>query len=278
MDWINRLAPKPPRRRYPFWARRDRRRSAQALASGRSTEQVALINRQPVMEVEKLLRDEEFQELLRHYRSIADLSYDERVARMAPIALQILKMGLETGDLRVAMFVLYEQNRGRDPARRLAAHAVRRIEAQAEDTRPVRDLEARRKPVPDPANEAFSTSTQPRGGTWNHCAAVHETEEQAQTLAIGDLRRVRQASLAVRLTAEAERVGTGLGDFRHLATPEAARALTLEAAARGVARYYHERPAQSMAAAERLEAARRLGFPRPAIPETPPPRGTRPPR
>ncbi|SNB78880.1 hypothetical protein SAMN07250955_11962, partial [Arboricoccus pini] len=55
MDWTDRLAPKPPRRRYPFWARRDRRRTAQAMAAGRSAEEMALVNRVPVMEVEKLL-------------------------------------------------------------------------------------------------------------------------------------------------------------------------------------------------------------------------------
>ena len=248
MDWIDRLAPKPPRRRYPFWARRDRRRTAQAMANGRTAQEMALVNRVPVMEVEKLLRDEEFQELLGHYRTIAELSYDERLARLAPLALAILEMGLETGDMRVAMFVLHEQQRGRDPAMSIAKRFIARVEASAHEVRPKPE---RRQPAP-PAEPR-----QPPG-EWSHCAAVPEHPEDAEALALADLRRVERSNraelnrLADRLASEAERMGTGLG-------PNALPALRLEAVARGVARYWHERPSESMAAAIRLQSARRLG-------------------
>ncbi|WP_088560704.1 hypothetical protein [Arboricoccus pini] len=248
MDWTDRLAPKPPRRRYPFWARRDRRRTAQAMAAGRSAEEMALVNRVPVMEVEKLLRDEEFQELLRHYSAVASLPYEERIARLAPLALSILEMGLETGDMRVAMFVLHEQHRGRDPARSMAERFVARAEAAARETQPRPE---RRLPVP-PAEPR-----QPPGD-WSHCAAIPEHQEEAEALALADLRRVARDNraelnrLADKLASEAERMGTGLG-------PNALPSLRLEAVARGVARYWHERPAESMQAAIRLQGARKIG-------------------
>ncbi|WP_088561183.1 hypothetical protein [Arboricoccus pini] len=246
MDWTDRLCPKPPSRRYPFWARRDRRRTAQALAGGRSAADLARVNRVSLMEVEKLLRDEEFQELLRHYSTMAALPYEERIARLAPLALAILEMGLETGDMRVAMFVLYEQNRGRDPARSMAERVVAKAEAAAGESQP--------QPVWPPSTPPKEPRQPP--GDWSHCAAISEHAEEAEALA--DLRRVARDNraelnrLADKLASEAERMGTGLG-------PHALPALRLELTACGVARYWHERPAESMRAAIRLENARKIG-------------------
>lgn len=245
MDWTQDLRPRPPQRRYPFWARRDRRRAAQALAAGRAPEEVALVERVSVLEVETLLRDSEFDALLAHYRAVAALPKAERLARLAHMALEILELALETGDLRVAMFVLHEQEAGRDPARTVALALDARMERAA--AKPA-------APRPEPRPRARHEVPPPRD--WDHCAAVHETAEHAEGLALERLRTVRQAHrgvlgrLAQRLEGEAERMGTGLGG---IGSP----LLRREALARGVARYWHERPAQSLRAAERLQARRR---------------------
>lgn len=240
--WTDELRHKPPRRRYPFWARRDRRRTAQALASGRSAADVATLNRVPLREVESLLRDREFAALLAHYREVAALPRAARLERLAGMALEMLELAVETGDMRVCMFVLDEQRAGRDPALSIAEQAVRMSEeAGLDQPRPSRP----RAPAP-PGEKPYNE--------WQHCAATKVTPEDAEELAVmegrrqaGQLRRTL-ARLARRLMAEAEREGA-VQPWRPVAA--------LEEAGRKVARFYHERPAQCLNAAERLARRRR---------------------
>ncbi|SNB73814.1 hypothetical protein SAMN07250955_1111, partial [Arboricoccus pini] len=68
--------------RYAFAARRDRRRAAQALGAGREVARVAAAERVAPVELERLMREEGFQALVRHYKELAGLPREERLARL----------------------------------------------------------------------------------------------------------------------------------------------------------------------------------------------------
>lgn len=243
MSWTDALQPRPPRRRYPFWARRDRRRTAQALAAGRDAAGVAALNRVSVHEVERLLDDDEFAELIRHYRRIEALPRAARIAELAEAALRMLELAVETGDLRVCAFVLDETRAGRDPGHTVAEAAVRRIEAASE----------RATAYPVPCVRPRPPAPALPSGDWRHCAATRESEAEAEALAVRDLRDVGAAMrrilrrLADRLLTETERAGTA---------SDAKVAAGGEAAVRQAARHYHRRPSQSLAAAAALQERR----------------------
>lgn len=259
-DWTEELRARPPGRRYPFFARRDRRRTAQALAGGRSAAEVAVINRVAVREVESLLRNPEFAALLEHYRRFEALPRAERLARLAAAALHMLELAVETGDLKVCAFVLKETRAGRDPACSLARHAEGRFYAERLRNRPLRQ-----PPLPRPrAGEPPPRGAEP-GNPWTHCAATRDDQEEAEALAVADLGKVRQVAamgldaLAGRLLGEVERAGTA-----------PAAAPLVEDRMRRVARHFHARPAESLQAAERLQSLRRSarqGHPPPWCPD-----------
>ncbi|WP_133063815.1 hypothetical protein [Arboricoccus pini] len=239
---MDELTPRARRRRYPFWARRDRRHAAQALGAGRAPAAVAAAQRVSLREIEQLLRDREFQVLVAHYRELAALPEEVRLDRLAGLALELLERAIDCGDMRVAMFVLYEQGRGRNAARSLAAHVVAMAASEPSPPSPLRH-----KSPPPPANRPADE--------WSHCAATKETADDAEALALARLRGLRAAhrrtlkALSGRLTAEAERWAT---------SGEQAAAMELEQLSRGVARHYHDRPTQSMQSAIRLDRDRRL--------------------
>lgn len=211
---LARPAPRPSR--FRFTTRRCRRRCARGLAAGRSLAEVAAVERVAVIEIEALLGDAQFQALVAHYAAIAALPRPMRLARLAEVALEVLEHAVEAGELRVAMFVLHEQRRGRDPSMTLAEAALARIE---EDTAAPKARRApRRAPAADLAADARDgeESAGRRDAAWTHCAAAHAHVMDAEATAVHDLRTVdaglrRQfAALAERLITEAERAGTGL--------------------------------------------------------------------
>ncbi|WGF89111.1 hypothetical protein [Marinivivus vitaminiproducens] len=193
--------PRASRRMIP--ARRCARRTAQALAAGRRIEEVAALQRVPVRAVLDLLDADGFQALLAHYRAVAALDAEARLERLTQVALELLELGLETGDLQAAMFVVAERRAGRHPGRTLAAHAIARIEAEA----------ARTRPVPAPRRPTAPRARPPLpAGPWNHLAAAFgaaEVERCAldRLAALPALRRRTLDRLADRLLGEAERLG-----------------------------------------------------------------------
>lgn len=231
--------------RYAFAARRDRRRAAQALGAGRAVAQVAAAERVAPVELERLMQEEGFKALVRHYGELAALPRAERLARLMTLALELLELAVECGDLRVAMFCLAEGQAGRDPAHSVAVHVTRMLEEAAEG-RPraaPRAVAARPKPA----------GRRPVGlDDWSHCAGTKATMAEAEAQALADAGALRAehrrtlARLGLKLAAEAERAGT-VDPLR----------LARDAEIRAVARHYQDRPAQSFAAAERLDRYRR---------------------
>lgn len=207
---LARPAPRPSR--FRFTTRRCRRRCARGLAAGRSLAEVAAVERVAVIEIEALLGDAQFQARVAHYAAIAALPRPMRLARLAEVALEVLEHAVEAGELRVAMFVLHEQRRGRDPSMTLAEAALARIEEDPAAQK------ARRAPAADRSADARDgeESVGRRDAAWTHCAAAHAHVMDAEATAVHDLRTVeaglrRQfAALAERLVTEAERAGTGL--------------------------------------------------------------------
>lgn len=267
---------RPRAARPVFSARRCRRRTAQALAAGRAPEEVAALQRVTLRAVEDLLDEDGFQALLAHYRAVAALAPEDRLERLTQTALELLELGVETGDLQVAMFVVAERRAGRHPGRTLAAHALERIEAEAARQRPVAPRALAGPPV------------RPRlpAGPWNHLAAAFgavEVERRALTdlAALPALRRRTLARLADRLLGEAERIGTAPVSPSRAARAQAAQGARGdggspvlpqddERLARRVAQLLRGRYHQGEAAALRLEARRqaadfgRIASPAPA--------------
>ncbi|WGF86361.1 hypothetical protein [Marinivivus vitaminiproducens] len=220
----DRAALRPHGFRFRFRPRRCRRRVAQALAAGRDPAAIARIERIGTDEIEALVGEAGFDLLVGHYRELAALAYDDRIARLAGLALEILELGLEAGDLKLAMFVLHERAAGRDPARGVAVRAVARIEAAA----------TREAPRPDPRARDRLEARAParRAEPWDDQATMQRGQDRAEAHGLDLLRRVvpglagrTLAALAERLTGEAERFATGRADRALQAREDEARAV-----------------------------------------------------
>lgn len=228
-------SPAPADRRVPtgyrFAPRRCRRRVAQLLATGRDPLEAARIARVDVTEIAALLADADFARLVAHYHALAALPRDERIARLADLALEILELGLEAGDLRIAMFVLYERLRGRDPSHAIAWRLVERLERLAAQAGLSDTPRTEATVVPEAAALPEVTANRPSASSpparaphaaearSADLAARHSDSEAAERRAADLLRRTvpalpgRMVSiLAERVSAEAERVATGEGD------------------------------------------------------------------
>ena len=105
-----------PRRAAFTGAPHEHHRAARRLGAGwRPSEVARLLDCDPAT-IHLLLREEAFVRLYRSYLALRQLAPEERLARLAELALVVL----EEGDRRVAGYVVREHGRGRDPALTLA--------------------------------------------------------------------------------------------------------------------------------------------------------------
>ena len=101
------------------------------LASGLPAATVARAEGVPEAEVESLLAEPDFADLLAAYRNLAALPREERAARLAKLAWHVLELALADGDVRAAIFVASTVRAGRDPAETLAEAVVTAAERAA---------------------------------------------------------------------------------------------------------------------------------------------------
>jgi hypothetical protein len=112
----------PPRRSRPP-LRRDfprRRRIGRRAAAGLPAAAIARAERLAMGEVERLLAEPDFLALVAAYRSLAAMPEPARLERLVKLAF-VLERALEDDDGRTALFVLMQLDRGRNPARTIAA-------------------------------------------------------------------------------------------------------------------------------------------------------------
>jgi hypothetical protein len=108
------------------------------LAAGLTPAQAARSEGIPVAEVECLLAEPAFLELVAAYRAIEALPPAERVARLKQLAWGVLEMAMVDGDVRVALFVAAMSASGRDPGQILAEAVVREAERASKPPPPAR--------------------------------------------------------------------------------------------------------------------------------------------
>jgi hypothetical protein len=256
--------PADPRpRQYVITTRRCRQRLAQRLGAGACREQAARAERLTAYEVEALLAEDSFQALVAHYQALQALAPEARLDRLTALAIELLELALAAGDVRVAIFVVRESRAGRNPARRLAEHAIERLQrAVSRAAPPGRSAGRGGGPVP-PRSEA----------DFPYCAATCATNDAALALA-GEATAACEAqvaatrdALAMKLTREAERDGTAGTDG------DGAARQAEEAVVIGFTEEAFAAPARGLNAARKLAdrwAAFRAGRPPPmAEPECP---------
>src|SRR5215216_5206707 len=103
-----------PRRPRP--ARIDQYRLGFRLAYGLTPAQAARAERAPLADVEALLAQPDFQQLLETCREFDTMPADKRLA--------MLEHALARGDVRAALFFLRERRQGRTPAHTLATRVL----------------------------------------------------------------------------------------------------------------------------------------------------------
>jgi hypothetical protein len=151
--------------------RRTERRLGQRLAAGLTPAQAARAERVEPAEVEALLAEPDFAALVADYRALLAQPEPEARARLLTLARFLLMEAMNEGDLRAAMFVLREEERGRDPARTLAdgvIAAFRRAATGATSPSPTR-ARASQPSAPRPPDHPVD-----RAG-WRAAARLRET-------------------------------------------------------------------------------------------------------
>jgi hypothetical protein len=140
-----RRAPRPP----------DRRRIARRLAAGLSPQRTAELLHLPLAEIEALLAEPGFRELVADHARLAALPHEARLRRLESLALWLLEEAIDEGDAAAAAFVVRERRRRRDPARTLArgveSLAARDRAGKAPDA-PARPMRRGRAAPPDPVD------------------------------------------------------------------------------------------------------------------------------
>ncbi len=112
-------------------------RLARRLAAGLTPAEVAEVEATTEEEIEAFIADREFSRLVAQYRAARELPFDEQERVLIQTAMADLQHLVDMGDRRALMFIVYEANRGRSPARRLV-QLVRRTFEQATEPRAVR--------------------------------------------------------------------------------------------------------------------------------------------
>ncbi len=112
-------------------------RLARRLAAGLTPAEVAEVEATTEEEIEAFVADHEFSKLVAQYRAARELPFDEQERVLIETAMADLQHLVDMGDRRALLFIVYEANRGRSPARRLV-QLVRRTFEQATEPRAVR--------------------------------------------------------------------------------------------------------------------------------------------
>jgi hypothetical protein len=110
--------------RRPRPARIDEYRLGFRLAHGLTPAQAARAEGTPLADVEALLAQPDFQQLLETCREFDAMPVDKRLAMLEHLALTILEHALARGDVRAALFFLRERRQGRNPAHTLATRVL----------------------------------------------------------------------------------------------------------------------------------------------------------
>ena len=111
---------RPTPRRPPLSAPRGQLRAAYRLTAGMSRTNLARAEGVAQAEVDVLLAQPDFQELLAALAEMEELTPEERLRQLERMAWHVLEMALADGDWRAAAFVADQMRRGCHPARSLA--------------------------------------------------------------------------------------------------------------------------------------------------------------
>jgi hypothetical protein len=160
-------------------------RAARRLGAGWPIPQVARVLGCDPMDLHLLLREEPFAELFRAYCDLRELAPEERIARLEEVALVLLEEAVETGDLRVAWFVVRERRQGRNPATTVAKGIAATAERDRKAARPYEEEppappppappRARPRPAADPGDRvAWRTAARLREGVMEEAAGRRE--------------------------------------------------------------------------------------------------------
>ena len=139
------LARHPSPRRPPLTAPRGQGRAAYRLSAGLSPAAVARAEAVAEREIDALLAQPDFRELLEALAELQGLPEEDRLRRLERHAWCVLEMALADSDWRAAAFVADQLRRGFNPARMLAKGVLK---AQARAA----------APAPTPATEPATPS------------------------------------------------------------------------------------------------------------------------
>ena len=147
-------ARRPTARRLPLSVPRGQLRAAYRLAGGMSPAKLARVEAVAEREIDALLAQPDFQELLAALAEMAELPEEERLRQLEQMAWCVLEMALADSDWRAAAFIADQMRRGCHPARSLAK-AVIAAQARAAAPPPAEPKPARpHRPRPYDAVDA----------------------------------------------------------------------------------------------------------------------------
>jgi hypothetical protein len=170
--------PAPPRPCHPLASPRGHLRAAQRLAGGLRKAAVARVERVDEAEIDALLAQPDFRELLDALAALEVMPEEERLRYLERLAWFVLERALADDDWRCAAFILAERRRGRNPARTLAQRTMARQRRAAKPPTPAApeaEAAAARSPRPvatpchDPAAQVVG-----RAGAALRDAVIHE--------------------------------------------------------------------------------------------------------
>jgi hypothetical protein len=168
------------------------------VATGLSPKALARAEAASEREVEALIAEPDFQELVEALREFEALPEEERLRELERCAWHILEMALADGDWRAAAFVADQIARGHNPARSLARGVIRSQARTPTPPAPPKPAEAPppRRPRPyDPIAAALRRAT-----ATLRAATLEETVTVATPVASAPPNRPR-LPLAARLRA-----------------------------------------------------------------------------
>ena len=145
---------RPTPRRPPLSAPRGQLRAAYRLTAGMSRTNLARAEGVAQAEVDVLLAQPDFQELLAALAEMEELPPEERLRQLERMAWHVLEMALADGDWRAAAFVADQMRRGCHPARSLA-QGVLDAQARAAAAHPGKPVRPRRARPYDPVDAAL---------------------------------------------------------------------------------------------------------------------------
>jgi hypothetical protein len=158
------LALRPSRRRPPLSAPRGQLRAAWRLAVGLSPAAVARAEAVAEQQIDALLAQPDFRELVEAVAEFRDLPEEERLHRLEQMAWCVLELALADSDWRAAAFIADQLRRGFIPAR-ILAQGVLKAQARAAAPAPATAALPATQPPPraprpyDPVGAAMRRAT-----------------------------------------------------------------------------------------------------------------------